>query len=183
MIYIDLGCYNGDTVEQFISWGQLLGDISDAEIYAFDPQAFIKEWTDIKERQVKHVKDIHFIQSAAWVEDADIELSLWHEQPIGSTVMKAKRSWYAGEITTTRAFDFSKWLKQFDEDEEIYIKFDIEGAEYPVLRKMLADGTAQRCKLLMIEWHSDKLTEEYKEDEEIIKNALIESGTRWLEWR
>ena len=180
MIFIDLGAYKGDTVEQFISWGQLLGDISGAKVFAFEPNPNFKDhWKDIHDRHIKHVKEINFVQSAAWIDDKGLEFSLWHESDIGSTVMKDKRNWYAGQVIGVPSFDFSQWLRQF-EDDEIYIKFDIEGAEYPVLKKMIEDGTDKMCKLLMIEWHADKMNESFKADEEFIKENL---KCDWIEWR
>lgn len=180
MIFVDLGAYNGDTVEQFISWGQLLGDISDARVFAFEPNPNFKaEWEDIVERQKKHVKEITFKQAAAWIDDYGLEFSLWSESPIGSTVMPAKRNWDAGQVSYVPCFDFSNWLKQF-KGEDIYVKFDIEGAEYPILKKMIADGTDKLCKLMMIEWHADKMSQQYKYDQEfIIKNLHC----KWMEWR
>jgi FkbM family methyltransferase len=184
MIFVDLGAYNGDTVDQFISWGQLLGDISDATVYAFEPNPnFEEEWGNVYERQIKHVKDIRFEQEAAWVDDKGLEFSLWKESDIGSTVMKEKRNWYAGKVIGVQSFDFSDWLKQVAQvhkGEDIYVKFDIEGAEYPILKKMIADGTDKLCKLLMIEWHADKMGEQFKEDQKFIEENL---NCKWIEWR
>lgn len=180
MIYIDLGAYNGDTVEQFISWGQLLGDISDARVFGFEPNPnFQAEWKDIHDRHIKHVREINFQQAAAWVDAGGLEFSLWRESDIGSTVMKDKRNWYAGRIIGVPSFDFSEFLKEF-EGEEIYVKFDIEGAEYPVLRKMIEDGTDKLCKLLMIEWHAGKMGEKWQKEEAWIKDNL---KCDWMEWR
>lgn len=180
MIFIDLGAYDGDTVEQFISWGQLLGDISEARVFAFEPNPnFAAKWQDVHDRHIKHVREIYFQQVAAWIDDGGLEFSHWHESEIGSTVMPAKRNWYAGEIIGIKSFDFSTWLKQF-EGEEIYVKFDIEGAEYPILKKMIADGTDKLCKLLMIEWHADKMGQEYKDDQKFIEDNL---KCDWIEWR
>lgn len=180
MIFVDLGAYNGDTVEQFISWGQIFGDIHNARVYAFEPNpGFEEQWKDVHDRHIKHVKDIIFERAAAWIDDGGLEFSLWQESPIGSTVMKDKRNWYAGKVIGVPSFDFSEWLKQF-EGEDIYIKFDVEGAEYPILKKMIADGTDKLCKLIFIEWHADKMGEQYKQDQKFIEENL---KCRWLEWR
>lgn len=180
MIYVDLGAYNGDTVEQFISWGQLLGDISDARVYAFEPNPNFKDqWQDIHDRHIKHVREINFEETAAWINDKGLEFSLWAESDIGSTVMKEKRNWYAGKVIGVPSFDFSSWLKQF-EGEEVYIKFDIEGAEYPILEKMIQDGTDKLCKLLMIEWHAEKMDARFRDKQREIEENL---NCNWIEWR
>lgn len=180
MIFVDLGAYNGDTIEQFINWGQFLGNISEAKVYGFEPNpSFEAEWKDIHDRHIKHVKEITFFNKAAWVDDGGLEFSLWRESDIGSTVMPDKRNWYAGKIIGVKSVDISSWLRQF-EGEDIYVKLDIEGAEYPVLKKMIADGTDKLCKLLMIEWHADKMGEQFKKEQKFIEKNL---KCDWIEWR
>lgn len=180
MIFIDLGAHNGDTVEQFISWGQILGDISDARVFAFEPNPNFKDqWQDVHDRHIKHVKEIVFFNEAAWVDDSGVEFNLWHHSDIGSTIMPDKNGWGSGEIIKAKSIDISRWIRQF-EGEDIYMKIDIEGAEYPILKKMIEDGTDKLCKLLMIEWHGGKMGEQYLKDQAwIIDNLKCD----WIEWR
>lgn len=181
MIYVDLGAYNGDTVEQFINWGQLLGDISDAKIYAFEPNPdFKKEWTDIHDRHIKHVKEINFIEKAAWTDNKGLTFGKdLAPEPIGSTVMPSKRNWDGLEKIPVKTFDFSHWLRKFD-GETIYIKFDIEGAEYPILRKMIEEQTDLLVTMMMIEWHGGKMGQYWLDEEQWIKENL---NCEWIEWR
>lgn len=179
MTYIDLGAYNGDTVEQFINWGQLLGDISECKIYGFEPNyKFKPAWDDVIARQSQHVKSIEFIPKAAWIDNDGIILSEY-ENPTGSSVMDAKKDWDKGTKRKVPSIDFSDWLLQFA-GEEIYIKIDIEGAEYPLLRKMIEDGTDLLCDLIFIEWHAEKMGDQYKKDQKYIEKNL---KCRWEEWR
>lgn len=181
MIFADIGAYDGDSVEQFVNWGQLIGDIHDCTIYAFDPNPrFETEWGDIHKRHIKHVRDIIFERKAAWVDDKGVEFTLRPPgRPLGSTVMKEKRDWGQGEVLKVESFDFSTWLKQF-KGEDIYVKIDCEGAEFPILEKMIKDGTDKLCKLLFIEFHGDKMGQEFKDKEQwILENLNCEV----LEWR
>lgn len=36
-IFVDIGAYNGDTVEQFFNWGKVITDPNDFIVYAFEP--------------------------------------------------------------------------------------------------------------------------------------------------
>lgn len=174
MIYIDLGCYNGDTVEQFINWGQLFGDISEAEIYAFDPQKFPKSWKDIKLRQSQHVKKMEFRTKAAWTDNTTLTLS---DKGIGATVMFDKARTHKAK--TVKAFNFPAWLDRL-KDKEIYLKMDIEGAEYPILEKMINFNLDKKIKLLMVEWHAGKMGDDWRRREADIKENL---RCKWIEWR
>jgi len=179
MIYIDLGAYNGDTVEQFINWGQLLGDLHECLVYGFEPNPNFKDsWDDIIARQSQHVKHMEFINKAAWIDDEGIELSIY-ENPTGSSLMPDKRDYEKGKLMRVETFDFSKWLRTLD-DKEIYIKFDIEGSEYPILKKMIADGTDRRPKLCMVEWHGTKMNAGFMEDQKFIEENL---KCQLVEWR
>lgn len=174
MIYIDLGCYDGDTVEQFINWGQLFGDISEAEIYAFDPQTFRKSWDDIKLRQSQHVKKMSFQSKAAWVEDTMLDLSV---EGIGSSVMLEKAK--TDKTNIVRAFNFPRWFEKLD-DKKIYLKMDIEGAEYPILEKLINHNLDKKITLLMVEWHAGKMGDRWRFREKNIKENL---RCKWIEWR
>jgi Methyltransferase FkbM domain len=53
-----------------------------------------------------------------------------------------------------KAIDFGNWLKRnYTKDDVVYVKFDIEGAEYPILDQMLNDGTMTLVDRLYIEFH------------------------------
>lgn len=147
-VYIDLGCFDGDTCKEFRNWKSLAysPDI-EWEMYGFDPQDFSREW-------VKHPW-VKFDRKAAWIEDGEIDFSV---NGIGSTVMEEKDTWDAGEKVRVPCFDFSQWLKQFNGD-HVIIKMDIEGAEGPVLTKMIEDGTDSIPELMLIEWHDVKMVD------------------------
>jgi len=55
------------------------------------------------------------------------------------------------------SFDFSEWVKQF-KDDYLLVKMDIEGAEFPVLEKMLKDDTVSCIDKLLCEFHPNKAT-------------------------
>ena len=53
-----------------------------------------------------------------------------------------------------KAIDFGQWLKNnYRKEDVVFVKMDIEGAEYPVLEKMLKDGSMTYVDRLYIEFH------------------------------
>ena len=99
-------------------------------------------------------------RKAAWVEDGELEFARvpglrgWD-----STVMRAKNAkgeWGAcAEVILVPCFDFSSWLRALHEP--TIVKLDVEGAEFPILEKLAADGTDALVAELLVEWHDDRM--------------------------
>lgn len=178
-VFVDLGCYDGDTVEEFRNWSKIaFPDKKDWKIYAFDPNPKFKDdWENKKDANTV------FEQKAAWIENGTIEVAIDDaNEPVGTTVMPGKKKiWDHNEKITVECFDFAKWIETFDKD-FVVVKMDIEGAEFPVLERMIDLGTARIPSHLLVEFHPNKV-EEYTTDD---KNALIRrlenNGTNVLEW-
>lgn len=152
MIFVDIGAYNGDTIQQFYNWGHLLGDPHEFKIYAFEPNPIHKEALETLEKQKKNLT---VSNKAAWVTNGKIEFTV---DDIGSTVMKSKKNWGKGEIIEVECFDFSEWL-QNNADEFVIVKMDCEGAEFPILERLIADNTIELIDMLWVEMHPNKVTD------------------------
>lgn len=178
-IFVDLGCYDGDTVEQFRNWRKLaFPDKHLWHIYAFDPNpAFHETW------QTKDDAQTHFYQKAAWTEDGEQDFALEDSNtPFGSTLMQGKRKvWDSGIFIKVETFDFSEWLKQF-EDDFVVVKMDVEGAEFPILDKMIRDGTIQIPDKLLVEFHPNKVAEYTTDDKNRLVKLIQGLGVDILEW-
>jgi len=180
-VFIDLGAYYGDSVNEFNNWIQLIDEPSEFEIWAFEPNP------DLKEQNIINAKDnnYHFKPWAATDYDGITELAVDKTAtPMGSTIMKSKKSiWNRFPHIQVKAFDFSKWLGQkFDHSDTIIVKMDIEGAEYPVLKKMLADGTINYPSYLFVEFHPNKVNDYTTDDTNELVNQIIEAGGNIKLW-
>jgi len=173
MIYVDLGCHNGDSIKDFYD-GKLINDIKTVGIKSIgiDPlNKYKKEWEEIK---LKY--NTLFINEAAYNYDGEINFSE-KQQDVKSSVMSSKISYAGGKIYSVKCFDFSNFIKQFD---GVILRMDIEGAEYPVLRKMIIDGTIMKVKLLGIEWHAHKMLDKiYLEQQKNIAEQLDILNIKW----
>lgn len=86
-------------------------------------------------------------KSVAWVEDGETRLSGGVLND--STVMPNSHMWKTTGFDVP-CFDFSSWMKR---QGPAVVKMDIEGAEFPILEKMIHDGTHTLIELLLVEWH------------------------------
>jgi hypothetical protein len=92
------------------------------------------------------------------------------------------------ETTKVNAIDFGRWLaRRYTKRDVVYVKFDIEGAEYPVLEQMLREGTIALVDRLYIEFHgaqqaaaagapADEVAAAERKDRELIE-AITAAGT------
>ena len=154
--------------------------------------------------QINAVRDrfprsrVHVMHCAAWNRDGTIPFYLsglnsqGQRVHDGSTAVlgKSPRHPLAGEIDYAHpievpSLDFSAWIRStFSPRDTIYLKMDIEGAEYVVLDKMLQDRTLDFVTEAMIEFHySDdgRISTIDKERHQRIVEA-VRRRTRLAEW-
>lgn len=176
-VFIDVGAYDGDTIEQFYNWYKLIDNPLEYEIYGFEPNP---EMFKAAKKKVGHRQNVVLEESAAWVEDDEIEFAV---DDIGSTVMKTKRNWEASPKITIKSFDFSKWLAaNFTAEDFIVCKMDVEGAEFPILEKMIRDGTDKLVNELLVEFHPNKVTDYTTTDKNDLIQRLTYRGVEVYEW-
>lgn len=88
---------------------------------------------------------------------------------------------YAGDIKHQEedvdCIDFSDFINRtFTLDDNIYLKLDIEGAEYSVLNKIIETDAISKIREITIEWHNHTLNEPYDQSylvEELTKRNII----------
>ncbi|MGW6021236.1 FkbM family methyltransferase [Streptomyces sp. NPDC055099] len=155
-VFIDCGTNLGVVLNRFIN------ELPDHDFYAFEPN---KELLPSIHQQVERADRsprVEISHSAVWTHDGTIDLFLGHHE--SSTVMPGKRvpPMYDQQIDYSTPIsvpttDFSAWLRRtVTPNDHVAVKMDIEGAEYPVLTKLVADGTINLISVLYIEWHYDR---------------------------
>ena len=175
MIVGDLGCFPH---RHEVSIEPLVRRYRPQVLYGFDPWPGLIE----SEAQLDGTRVV-LERKAAWIEDGVIEyarvrgLRAWD-----STVMRAKNSrgeWSSSgseEIIRVPCFDLSSWLRRLPE--RPVVKFDIEGAEFPILERMVEDGTDALVAKILVEWHDHKM-ESFAERKAKVLSQLRCSVSDW----
>lgn len=167
-VFIDVGCFDGDTIKQFCNWKNLITP-DNWMIYGFDPNPRFKDiWKKMSDHTIK------IEQSAAYTYNGEIEYTLRPlDAPLGSTVMKEKVDWGMGDILKVPCFDFAEFVKQNHGDYTI-VKMDAEGAEFPILDHLIEQGADEFIDILLIEWHDTKLPRRKSNKGEILSKLSCE---------
>jgi len=161
-VFVDCGSFKGEALRKFALRG------GDWVFHAFEPNRHVKK--DYPKGTILH-------EEAVWTEDGvlDMYFSKRRKSRSVSSVMANKTT---GQLDKEHpegvpCIDFSKWLlHNFDGDDEIVLKMDIEGAEYPVLRKMLDDGSINQIDELYVELHVEKMDMDKKEHLALVQDLM-----------
>lgn len=133
-IVVDLGCQDYGHQD---SLAALVTEYKPARIYGFDPSPLLDETVT----QINGCP-AQLRRAAAWLYDGTVPYQ-----------QNGTRSALAVRGVSTPCFDFSAWLR--DCEKPVVVKMDVEGAEYELLDRLIADGTDARIEELVIEWHGD----------------------------
>jgi FkbM family methyltransferase len=152
--FIDLGANNGSTAFAYAQRNP------ECDIYCIEPaRALISA---INEKSFCAGRTFITMWAAAWTYDGIINL-FGSGASEASTVVAGKvevNGWPQIDYSQAErvpCFDFSAWLmRTFTLQDSVTVKMDIEGAEYDLLDKMIADRSLLLVSELICEWHYDR---------------------------
>lgn len=154
-IFIDCGANTCTVLRQFV------GQFPDFEFFAFEAQPELaaegkRVIGELPEAQIQH------FTKAVWIRDEELSFYLatkWGPNYRGGSTLVTGHTNNQSAIdyqtpVQVEGFDFSRWLgENFGPDDYVIVKMDIEGAEYEVLEKVIADGNLALIDELIVEFH------------------------------
>jgi len=155
----------------------------------------------------RHVWNLHYHKMAVWVEDTTIGFMMARRgQDYDALAEEWDTSSKAGELTRlgnhlqineiqnenikenlekvvkVPAFDFSKYVEglksKMPEGLQLWVKMDVEGAEFKIMRHLLEQGTAHLIDTLFIETHQYTMPEEDETTTERLIEEIKSQGVR-----
>ena len=148
-IFLDCGFYVGKALDYY---APLMDETW--KVYAFEPNPTL----DVKSHFERYSFKVEWIKKAVWVDDKGVDFVIDDRGDAAHIDRGVQR-----KKVKVKTIDFSKFVADLPEA-EIICSMDIEGAEFPVLRKMLDEGTMKRIQLIDIEFH-DRLMKDYTIDD------------------
>lgn len=168
-IYLDCGAHEGVSLRCF---RESYPDAAAFEVYAFEPNPDIGGCGAYCD---------HLIKAAVWIRDCSIPFYLpRHKKHSASSSLFKKK--HTGGLDkkhpiSVAAIDFSEWLTAHVPCEShVVVKMNIEGAEYPVLERLLDDGTIGMIGVLYVEWHAKKIGYPKQKHRELVRRLNDVSG-------
>ena len=192
-IFLDCGTHLCEGLIQFYN-SNIINDTFEIHTFEANPAC------SIKERISQIPLDIKYYEAAVWTEDGEIEFSQENHNKSkscsptdgyseidgwGSSIKELNSKWAHDSRENTikvKSIDFSNFVNQFNKKSNIICKMDIEGSEFPVLRKMLKDNTIDRINTLYIEWHEKWLPNENVDSKNELLNKLEKRNIKIINW-
>ena len=172
-VFIDIGAYNGDSI---VAFHKKINDSLDYEIHAFEANPEL--WHHFDNINVT----LH--KKAVWIEDGEIDFFIG-EDNTGSTLVGTKTTGgidYKNPIKT-QGIDIDKWIREnFQPEDRIILKMDIEGGEFEVIPHMIRGGSVKYLKEMWVEMHSNKVTKYFTHDKENLIQDIKNEGVIFRDW-
>lgn len=168
MIYIDCGFYDGTTLKRYINSKIVTKDWT---IYAFEPNPALDMKTYLKSIDLP----VKVLKKAVWTDNK--RLKFWVSERDNASSVDGTVVHAPDHHVRVQGIDFSEFVSNLPED-YIICSMDIEGAEFPVLKKMIDDETISKIDLLDIEFHHRFLTKDTINESRKLIKEIRKRGTR-----
>ena len=153
-VFIDIGGHLGESVLKFY---QEVDDAAEYQIFSFEPLP--DAFTQLTQN-THRLKNCQLLNLAVGAEDSIVELFPGHSHfGEGSTLLPGKKT---GAVEYTQPIkvemvDFCRWFGENTyPTDQIVVKINIEGGEYPLVIQMLEHKLLDKISVLYVQWHADK---------------------------
>jgi len=179
-VFIDCGSHCGCSTRKYLAMHG-----GDVVVHCFEPNPALLGFYDDLELSLH--------QAAAWVDDEPRPLYISQvERQEGSSVMEGKCYNIPGTYgrpvldhacpVDVQCVDLSQWIvRTFALSDTIDLKLNVEGAEYPILRRMADQNTLRYIRHLYVDWHARKIGYSRARHNEVIER-LHSAGLSPLPW-
>ena len=177
--YFDLGVGTGDTVHEFLEGRMVPLTKSVENYYIFGYEPYPRNPHLSQELKEKYPNTpIELSESAVWIEDENHSFTCYPNKD-GNTLIPDCINHYerVEQENEVSCINFSKvLLTNCKLEDEVIVKMDIEGAEFPVLEHLIETEAMNLITRLFVEFHTDHMTDNpvsfYKEWEKSLRDRF-----------
>lgn len=198
-VFIDCGANLGQGLLEFNKKFKFINN-EEWEVHSFEPNPDI-------ELNFDNAKNVTGHQKAVWVEESTIDFARGvrvnkYDAPnglgdngtpgeltsVGCRIKNDKIENVDGkgqrltDMVSVPTIDFSKFIEQFKNYDQVIVKMDIEGAEYQVLRHLINQDTAKIMDQLFVETHERFVNDENASTTNQLLNEVRKHNVKVEKW-
>jgi len=174
-LFVDCGAKAGVVLKLF------QGGLPDFALEGFEVQEVLAR------KAQKSCPTAYIRNSAVWIEDSSVMIFLPDTWGVnyrgGAKISHAGRESHGTHVDVP-SIDFVRYLRaQRDHYKFVAVKFDIEGAEYPIIRNLYADyirNTETLIDYLICEFHPQELAD--PAEDSLVRDMLTQMGIKYELW-
>jgi FkbM family methyltransferase len=187
-VFLDCGAHKFEGLREFVN---ILNIDEDWVVHSFEANPTVTQ--NFKSNLDEEWKFSHTMhECAVGARDGKISfVSEYQNEPVGGMGSRLACNWHdgiydygGGRLYEVDIINLPEWIKNnFNEDDEIHIKLDVEGAEFEILTELTKDIPPQ-IKSMYIEWHErffptelDKAGERHK-----FSTLIRQAGIKLEDW-
>lgn len=153
LIILDIGANDGCSIRKF---KEILNEknITDYKIYSFEPVPFFKKYLELEK-----CSNVELIYKICSTDNKKKKIYLSGESGSGSSIYKDKLSNKIREniFIHCESIDLCDFIKNLPQYSQLWIKMDVEGAEYKLIPHLYNNNLLSSIDKLYIEWHYKKI--------------------------
>jgi len=194
-IFLDVGANRGDVLRIFYNLGEQPENSNNRQWKFGVPNYQPNEWRVIALEASPRMADaLHQLQQQYHNLEVHVPVAAWTADdqriPLGiDDTTEEQKGWLAGSkhgewgssvfqnatdtVVTVPTIDLSRFVRETvhcPQQDTVYLKMNVEGAEFPVIRHMMAEGTLCWMSYVDIYWHSHLMPEQ---ERTMWKNTFI----------
>jgi FkbM family methyltransferase len=154
-IFIDCGANMGQSIDHF---NTMYSDSDEYEIYSFEGNLKLTVEIEKKYKNLVSGGKLKIYNKVVWIHDGKLKFYISSGDTLGSSTNNHKWNVRDDNFEMVESINLSKWIKtNFDKNDIIVLKMDIEGGEYEVIPHMLKTGVIDYINKFYFEGHYHKM--------------------------
>jgi FkbM family methyltransferase len=183
-VFLDLGSHQFEGLHQFST--QILPIDKTWEIHCFEPNPKINLTQKLQTPPFKDL-NISLYNKAVWIHNGTLTFKLYGDSGLsqGSLLEETKGDLSYGDYhssTTVECIDLYEFITKFHSESNLYIKMDIEWAEYTILPTMLEKGWPSNIKKIWVEFHGKHEKQWSDKAQQLINDISNKTSTEIESW-
>lgn len=154
-VFIDGGAHKGEAIEVLLDKRP---DLKECEVHFFEPNPNLIELLENMAKESPY--NVKVYHAALWDEEGEIDFleSIARWNTLASTVVPEMNEIWGLKLDRdnpqkVKTISLSDFLDEFDEEDYIVVKLDVEGSEYTIVEDLFETGAINKIDELYLEWH------------------------------
>ena len=183
-IFIDCGANKGQSAKAWLKYVPT-PQHNEWDIHCFEASKKLyptleRKISELLEQFDKSEKNIICYNKAVWINDDGVKFHDMGNE--SSSTDSKKRGMDADKMKLVESINLSDFIQNFDLNDRIILKMDIEGGEYEIVPHLYETGALKYVDIGFFEFHATKIKDMSIEEDFSLLRMFQEEGVKLYHW-